>query len=230
MVFRRFQLEGEEIIPGSVSERDRLRKEMVDWASASGVLNSASRIEREYFFKTQVGSLDPQALLDAAWRLESLGVLSWSIGLRELLPYDVQFPAADLGPLFPFGGPPPAVKAMLSSVRLRSKEEIDKQRDIAELWNWRSRTTRLINGEATLPPEFSREDLTGIVGRAAASAHESGDIPVVIGEDFPAFGKPYRDLTDDEYSIATSIAMERHYALNWLCGYERDWDKVPTGT
>jgi hypothetical protein len=26
----------------------------------------------------------------------------------------------------------------------------------------------------------------------------------------------------------TAAAVERHYALNWLCGYASDWDSVPT--
>jgi hypothetical protein len=42
-----------------------------------------------------------------------------------------------------------------------------------------------------------------------------GDIPTPIGDDFPAFGKAYRDLTNEEYSQATSIAVEGHGAL-WL--------------
>jgi len=28
----------------------------------------------------------------------------------------------------------------------------------------------------------------------------------------------------------TAAAVERHYALNWLCGYASDWDSVPTDT
>jgi hypothetical protein len=52
----------------------------------------------------------------------------------------------------------------------------------------------------------------------AAVAAEAGDIPAALAEDFPAFGKPYRELSAQEYSIATSIAMERHRALNWICG------------
>ena len=28
----------------------------------------------------------------------------------------------------------------------------------------------------------------------------------------------------------TAAVVERHYALNWLCGYASDWDSVPTDT
>ncbi len=45
-------------------------------------------------------------------------------------------------------------------------------------------------------------------------------------------GKAYRDLDDDEWSTVSSIAMERHFALNWLSGYapNNNWDETPTET
>jgi len=57
-------------------------------------------------------------------------------------------------------------------------------------------------------------------------------IPTSIDEDFPAFGRAYRDLSSDEWAAVKSIAMERHFALNWLCGYapENGWDDTPTDT
>jgi hypothetical protein len=76
----------------------------------------------------------------------------------------------------------------------------------------------------------AEHDLEAIVRDAATHAYEQGDIGEPIGADFPLFGKAYREMTDDEYSRATSIAMERHFALNWLCGYSDDWDETPTDT
>ncbi len=48
----------------------------------------------------------------------------------------------------------------------------------------------------------------------------------------PAFGKPYREITDQEWGQVRSISLERHRGLNWLCGYapENRWEKTPTGT
>lgn len=53
---------------------------------------------------------------------------------------------------------------------------------------------------------------------------------VPISEDFPVFGKAYADLSLEEYRRAISIAQERLWGLNWVCRYERDWDKVPLNT
>lgn len=51
-----------------------------------------------------------------------------------------------------------------------------------------------------------------------------------IGNDFPALGKPYSQLTEAEWQTMRSIATERLYALDWLCGYSADWDNVRTST
>jgi hypothetical protein len=68
----------------------------------------------------------------------------------------------------------------------------------------------------------------GAAPRAAAGGH----IPAPIDEDFPAFGRAYRDLSPEQWSLANSIAVERHFALNWLCGHARGnrWSATPTDT
>ena len=48
--------------------------------------------------------------------------------------------------------------------------------------------------------------------------------------DFHAYGKVYRHLTPEQHAEAHSIALERHHALNWLCGAGSDWDDVPLDT
>ena len=47
---------------------------------------------------------------------------------------------------------------------------------------------------------------------------------------YPARGKAYCELTDEEWQEMRSIATERLYGLNWLCKYSANWDLVPTGT
>ena len=39
--------------------------------------------------------------------------------------------------------------------------------------------------------------------------------------DFRAYGKVYRHLSPEQHAEAHSIALERHHALNWLCGLGR---------
>jgi len=48
--------------------------------------------------------------------------------------------------------------------------------------------------------------------------------------DFRAYGKVYRHLSPEQHAEAHSIAVERHHALNWLCGAGETWDDVPLDT
>ena len=48
--------------------------------------------------------------------------------------------------------------------------------------------------------------------------------------DFQAYGKVYRYLSPEQHAEAHSIAVERHHALNWLCGAGNTWDDVPLDT
>jgi Domain of unknown function (DUF4272) len=209
------------------TESEETRKRMLAWTRDVGLWDATTEVDR-YFLQVPVGSLDRQARVDAFWRRESLGTLLWALGAYpSMLQYDEQF--GDL-PVLPVPGEKSAVREFLKGSHLRPSAEIDKARDVAELWNWRSRTTRLISGELPLPEGYTPERLRDIVEAAAKAAHERGDIPRPIQGDFPVRGEPYAALGQDEFSVAQSIAMERHYALNWLCGNSKDWDRVPTET
>jgi hypothetical protein len=128
--------------------------------------------------------------------------------------------------------PQEPVADLVKKARLRDSKEIERQHDIAELWHWRSRTRRLqeegrmptvVGGNLTVPQ---------MLQMTSSKAAENGDIPTPIDGDFPAFGKSYANLTRQEYAKATSIAQERHRALNWLCGYapKNKWSETPTDT
>ncbi len=133
------------------------------------VLERCSRHERELMI-APVGAWSHKDVIDASWRMESVAVLVWALGLRDVIPpYDQQMDLKD------------GLNSAVGTPRMRPGAEIIAARDLAEL-------------------------------------------------DFPAFGKPYALISDEEWQIATSIAQERHAAFNWLCGYSDDWDQVPTDT
>lgn len=74
------------------------------------------------------------------------------------------------------------------------------------------------------------EALRASADHAAATGEERGFFKRING-DFPAFGKSFRDLADDEYNIITSISMERLHGLNWVCAiHGLDWDDVELNT
>jgi hypothetical protein len=188
--------------------------------------------ERE-LLAAHVKDLTQQQLLNALWRLEAIQVLMWALGMRPALPpYDVQATGEILK-----GFPHVSPAEFIASARLRDEQEVDKARELAELWHWRSRTRELKEEGRPCPitDALKKAGLTSyeaMIGMTAKIAAADGDLPASIGADFPACGKAYRDMTADEWNGVRSVTMERHFTLNWLCGYSpgNDWDNTPTDT
>jgi hypothetical protein len=162
------------------------------------------------------GDAEP-GVVDAVWRAEALGTLLWALQLQPLPAYDKPFRATDMA------------AADLKEADLRPGEELEAERDAARLWHWRARTSELAAAAPLeLPPEYATVDQ--VVAATAMRGYEQGALPSPVRGDFPAFGKVYRQLTPAEHAEAHSIALERHRALNWLCGLGETWDDVPLDT
>lgn len=160
---------------------------------------------------------DDQAVVDAVWRGEALGTLLWALQLLELPAYDEPFDAEQVA----------AVD--LDAAELREAEEIELERDSARLWHWRARTTGLqASGALELPERYSTFDQ--LIAATAMRGYEQGVLPAPMRGDFRAYGKVYRHLAPEQHAEAHSIAVERHHALNWLCGEGETWDAVPLDT
>jgi len=157
----------------------------------------------------------------------------WALGLLPgMPPYDTNADPELIGEL-----PRETARGFIKSAQLRPQTQIDRARDLAELWHWRSRTRQLIEkGEALEADENMKaagfHSFDDIVRVTAQKAFEKGNIQACIGMDFPVKGRAYRDRSPEEWSEVTSITAERHFALNWLCGYapRNRWDETPTDT
>lgn len=166
--------------------------------------------------------------IEMSWLAESGVCLCWVLGyVTELPPYDQEAKYEEMNKL-----PREPLQVLVRAASLRPAKAIKKQRELAELWHWRSRTRQLQeSGEmpARLPGGMNIDEVLDMASTRAAA---DGAFPAAIGGDFPAFGKSYRDLDPEEYSRVTSIAMERHRAFNWVCGYSPDnrWLDTPTDT
>lgn len=200
-------------------------------AKSSGLWDSFSPWERAFLCDAAVAG-DQHNIVQASWRNEAYGVLLWSLKRIPWLPaYDEQFRSIE-------DKVPSETDEFIAGAALRDRAELERQRDMAELWHWRSRTRQLIERSEPFPdmpanpggPQFKCYD--DIVRFTAKAAKEKGDFTEIIEEDFPARGKAYRDMTADEWSEVGSITVERHFALNWLCGMApgNRWDETPTET
>lgn len=211
---------------------DERRDKQCRWLQESGLWPHASPREREFFQSTFV-TMTARQQVDASWRMEAVQVLMWALGiLPQLPPYDAM---ADHELLQEVPSDDPAKFAQ--AARLRNQGELDQARDLAELWHWRSRTRTLIEKGEVLKPDAKMQaaglhTFDDIVRLSARRAAEAGLIGACADGDFQARGKPYRELSGDEWSEVRSITMERHFALNWLCGYApgNRWDETPTDT
>ena len=169
----------------------------------------------------------------SSWRVEALGVLVWALDSRtDFPPYDrlahetnleaniwkliLDISSLDLR----------EAQAFIAQAKLRDARAIRNSRDVAELWLWRARTTELQRKHVAPPEGMTFE---GIIAEAAKAGEQDG-LFTAIDNDFPALGRSYAKLSETEWYRMRSIAGERLYALNWLCGYSDNWDTVPTDT
>jgi hypothetical protein len=160
---------------------------------------------------------DDPAVVDAVWRGESLGTLLWALQLAELPAYDAPFAADEVA------------TADLGQAALRDSEEIELECESARLWHWRARTSELqAAGALELPERYATFDQ--LIAATAMRGYEQGVLPAPMRGDFGAYGKVYRHLSAEQLAEAHSIAVERHHALNWLCGLGNDWADVPLDT
>lgn len=194
---------------------------------AAGLWKDMEESEREFI---ETGALETtiRQRIDASWIIESIACMKWAFGHLEQIPrYDKESGKEVIA--FP-----PGERAidLIPKATLRPNSEVDQQRDWAELWHWRCRTRMLL--EAGKIPDVLPNGTTmaEVIRLTATAAAEEGAFKSPIGDDFPVFGKPFREMAAEEFSSVTSIAMERHKALNWLCGYApgNRWSETPTET
>jgi hypothetical protein len=209
-----------------LDELNARRRESVTALQESGLWESMTSAERA-FLTMPAQNVSGEAHRDVSWLMEASECLLWALGLvKELPPFDTQASVEHLT-LFPSG----TVDELRASASLRDRGEIATARSVAELWHWRSRTRQLLESgsEVSLPQGLSVSD---VVQLAAGEAASRGDLPGVVDGDFPLFGRSYAQASPEEWAQATSIAFERHRALNWLSGYgpKNRWGDTPTDT
>jgi hypothetical protein len=161
------------------------------------------------------GGETDEAVIDAMWQAEGLGMLFWALGLVELEPFDKHF------------DPEWLLATPTAHGTLRARAEIEHARDSARLWHWRARTDAL-GSELELPANWA--SLEQLVAVAAMRGYERGLLPSPLRGDFAAFGTGYRELSPGQRAELISIAYERHRALEWLCGAGKNWVETPTRT
>jgi hypothetical protein len=106
---------------------------------------------------------------------------------------------------------------------LRPLQEIHTMREVAEMWLWRSRARELQRLGIAPQPGISFPE---IIRWMAHKGWQEGKLDAPVNGDFPAFGKAYADLNDDEYNLISSITHERFFILNWMSELSAEWESI----
>jgi len=210
---------------------DQRKAEDKDYLVETGLWVEMIGPERE-FMTVPMTQVTLSQLKNALAMGESLGCLLWALGRVESIPpYDRHCDPHVLLQILPER----PVEALAKEARLREFSELEKARSAAERWHWRSRAREIAERGYFETDEVRQEGslpVADIIRASAEAAFNGGEAPAPLRGDFPAFGKPYCDLTPSEWTQAKSIAVERHRALNWVCGMAPDnrWEQTPTDT
>jgi len=164
------------------------------------------------------GGWTRRMVIDANWRIETLAVLLWALSQLDVLP-GLDTMVDNLEILNRSGLFKPAVDFMMGT-RLRPYSMMRAQREIAGIWRWRAHTDMLIREGRVMKGSVPINEL---IGQAAEELYETQGVSLPAEGDILAFGKPFSELDSEELQMVNSIAVERHFALKWLCGYVDDW-------
>jgi hypothetical protein len=198
------------------------------WLSAENLTRSLSAQEVRWL-DIPIGQLPLRDAIDASWRHEALTATLWALGIVDPMPPpDVQMEAADL---FEATNLLRSSQPFRERIGMREPEAIAEARDNAEFWLWRARTERILRGPTgSLPKGWDVAELMEIVRHAALTGEEKRLFKRIDG-DFPALGKAFQKLDDEERGYMESMCRERLYGLNWICDEEGvAWDEVTCDT
>ena len=158
--------------------------------------------EEARLLSASFGQVPPQARANASWRAEAVAVLAWALGRATLPPHDeLSNPAAtsgDLGFL--------QAETVLAAPRLRPAAELQAYANVAFTVHWRVQDFSL-NPRSM---DFATFCKTAWFGPLSLEGVALVDGDLSIG------GLPIARAGGAALQQRTSIAMERHLAINWL--------------
>ncbi len=110
------------------------------------------------------------------------------------------------------------MQGKVKSVRVRSDEELAREREKWDIAVWRLSLFQDSDGA-----EGDRAALTEAIDEVAAMGLLRTD-----GRDFLTDeGVSFATLSEDELAEMAHVAEVRLRALNWVCGFGEDWESAP---
>lgn len=186
------------------------------WARVE--LNFWMSPEDLHVLQAPVGSLIDAEADYCADGLVSASTIGWCIGaLRQDLPL-LSDGAPERETLGWVPAPWTQVRSRLRLVRVRSDEDLARERERWELIAWRM--SLFIDPVSQQAEEAALRDV-------GAELREVGFIRWVDGDFALDDGTPFRLLSEQQQEQLDVESTLRLQALNWVCGFGEDWDDVP---
>lgn len=204
-----------------IAEREAANTHLLQWIYDEHLTEHLTAGEHSLLHKP-LGSWSTRALMMTSWRAETAGVLLWALRCIDVIPtQDTPFEVEDvLQPLDVMN----ATIDFVWCAKLRPTRHLVRMRDSAELWDWRARATEL-QRLGIRPSEGV--DYRNVIRTTAEQAYADGTLPALIEGDFPAFGKSFARLSDDEFDLVRMIAQERYNIMSWITEANLEWDSLP---
>ena len=216
-----------DLLPGR-EQREQLREldegalELSEACRVQGLWSYATEFERRHLARSPLHALQAERI-EAQAGLDALPALLFALGIApKMPPYDV---AVD--PSFVSAIPNVRSEELLARAKPREPAELERAREVAAFWYWRSRTRQRIEDGEAPPKRFG--DYAELVRENARSAHAEGLIDALVDDDVAVGSCAYRALDDEQFTLVTARTIERLRAFNWLCGRapSNRWERTP---
>lgn len=117
--------------PARLAQAERARSETDRWLERESVSGALTEVEQQ-LLEAPSGSWPSEAIADAMWRKESLGVLLWSLEHVEALPaYSQEFTQQDVDEMITRYG---SVSAFRAEGHLRPDDQVERAWMEADAW------------------------------------------------------------------------------------------------
>lgn len=198
--------------------KPELRDRVWTWIESCGLTDELEEPERALLQSPERPG--QQELINAAWRIEGVGVLCWALGLTELPPYDQLVSPPELWRAVGLFAEPQPVRQAASTATLLPPMELDEMSSHLLAFHWRM-------SDFGLNPEPM--DFVGFSERSWFGGFDLDRFEVLEG-DLALGGVSITEAGADAVSRASSTAMERHLAIRWLEGDSLVYSETDTST
>lgn len=197
---------------------EETRKRLLQWVDNIRVRAEFEAVELN-ILEAPLGTPPPQVTANATWRLEGLGVLAWALNRYELRPHDELVNPPDLLKSLAILNAD-AAKALIAAPNLRSQDELKTLQERLFAVHWRITDFRL---------KHKSIDFASVAKTAWFGPLDVSNLPM-IDNDLAINGKAIAQADERSVGITTSAAMERHLAINWLCGGSEIYSRTDVST